>query len=199
MIETDRLLLRRWRDADAVPFHAMGQDAEVMRYLGPPMSMEECRAAIRRQNTMADVEGSCFWAMERRADGAFLGFCGIKPGPEGTPIAGRPEIGWRLARHAWGQGLAREAASACLNDAWRRNVRQVWAITVAANTRSWGLMIRLGMGRVDNGDFDHPALPDGHPLRRHLCYTIDQLLIRVSPAADMPAPHRPSRPLPPPH
>jgi RimJ/RimL family protein N-acetyltransferase len=174
MIETDRLLLRRWRMADVAPFHAMGQDAEVMLHLGPPMSIADCEATVDRMNAVADADGSCFWAVERREDGAFLGFCGIKRGPDGTPIAGLPEIGWRLARHAWGQGFAREAAQACLDDAWRRGEAKVWAITTIANERSWGLMIRLGMTRVADGDFDHPAVLEGDPLRPHITHVISR-------------------------
>lgn len=173
MIETPRLLLRRWRDADAAPFHAMGQDADVMRYLGPPMSLADCNATIVHQNAVADSYGSCFWAVERRSDGTFLGFCGIKPGPAHTPIADQPEIGWRLAQHAWGQGYAREAAQACLDHSWAAtDWARVVAITVAANTASWGLMIRIGMTRVADGDFDHPAVSEGDPLRRHMTYSI---------------------------
>jgi RimJ/RimL family protein N-acetyltransferase len=172
VIETERLLLRRWQGGDVTPFHAMGQDSEVMRFLGPSMSLADCEATVMRMNAVADETGSCFWAVERREDGAFLGFCGIKPGAAGTPIEGKPEIGWRLARRAWGAGFAREAAAACLADAWGRNVPQVWAITVPANERSWGLMVRLGMTHVADGDFDHPAVPEGDPLRRHLTYTI---------------------------
>lgn len=174
MIETERLILRRWKEDDILPFHAMGQDPEVMRYLGPPTSIADCEAVAARMNALADATGDCFWAVERRADGAFIGFCGIKPGPAGTPIADQPEIGWRLARSAWGAGLAREAAAACLDRAWRRGTSRVHAITVAANERSWGLMIRLGMTRVEGGDFDHPALSEGDPLRRHLRYAIDR-------------------------
>ncbi|WBH17584.1 GNAT family N-acetyltransferase [Sphingomonas radiodurans] len=166
--------MRRWRDADVAPFHAMGQDAEVMRYLGPPMDIAACAAIAERMNAMADATGDCFWAIERRADGAFLGFCGIKPGPSDTPIAGLPEIGWRFSRPSWGQGLAREAAAACLERAWRRGTDRVHAITVPANERSWGLMIRLGMTRVDGGDFDHPALDPADPLRRHVHYLIER-------------------------
>lgn len=172
MFETGRLILRTWRDADVIPFHAMGQDKEVMRYLGPPMDLAACEATVVRMNAMADAAGDCFWAIERRADGAFIGFCGIKPGPAGSPIADQPEIGWRLSRDAWGQGFAREAATACLDRAWQRGTDRVHAITVPANIASWGLMIRLGMTRVDEGDFDHPALAPGDPLRRHLRYAI---------------------------
>lgn len=177
-IETERLVLRRWRLADIAPFHAMGQDAEVMRYLGAPMDAAACEATVERMNRMADATGDCFWAMERRADAAFVGFCGIKPGPPGTPIAGQPEIGWRLSRAAWGQGLAREAAAACLDRAWQRGVERVHAITVPANERSWGLMIRLGMHHIADGDFDHPALAEGDPLRRHVHYVIDRPALR---------------------
>ena len=173
MIETPRLLLRRWRDADVAPFFAMGQDAEVMRHLGPPMSRADCEAAAMRQNACAEEHSTCFWAVERRADGVFLGFCGIKPGPAGTPIAGQPEIGWRLARASWGQGYALEAAQASLDRAWSAtDWPGVAAITVPANERSWGLMIRLGMTRDPAGDFDHPSLAPDDPLRRHLPYRI---------------------------
>jgi RimJ/RimL family protein N-acetyltransferase len=173
VIETPRLILRRWQAADVMPFQAMGQDEAVMRYLGPPVDEATCVATVERMNALADASGDCFWAVERGVDGVFIGFCGIKPGPEGTPIAGLPEIGWRLARAAWGHGFAREAAAACLARAWRRGVTHVHAITVPANERSWGLMIRLGMRRVEGGDFDHPALAAGDPLRRHIHYAID--------------------------
>lgn len=176
MIETERLVLRRWRDADVAPFHAMGQDPEVMRHLGPPMSRADAEAIVARVNAAIDADGCAFWAVERRADGTFLGFCGIKRrGPAGTPIADDPEIGWRLARHAWGQGYALEGARASLAWAWANlDAPRVTAITVPANERSWGLMIRLGMTRLADGDFDHPVLADGDPLRRHLTYAIDR-------------------------
>ena len=174
MISSDRLILRRWEPRDVAPFHAMGQDAEVMRYIGPPLSVGDVEAVIARQNAFLDTHGQCFRAIERVHDGAFLGFCGIKPGPDDTPIAGQPEIGWRLRRDAWGQGYAREAAEATLADAWARGIERVAAITVTANRASWGLMIRLGMTRVEDGDFDHPLLSEDHPLRRHIQYRIDR-------------------------
>ena len=172
MIETDRLLLRRWRASDVAPFHAMGRDPEVMRHLGPPMQWEQCTATVQRMNAVADAYGRCFWAVERRADRAFIGFCGVKEGPEGSPIEGQPEIGWRLARAAWGRGYAREAAAACLADEWRRGTGEVVAITTPGNTRSWGLMLRLGMARDAEGDFNHPALALGDPLSAHITYRI---------------------------
>lgn len=173
MIETARLVLRRWRRSDAAPFAAMGRDAEVMRFLGPPLSRADSAAAARRQNALIDAIGYGFWAIERRADGAFLGFCGLKPGPEETPIVGLMEIGWRLRRDAWGLGYAREAAAASLAWGWANTaVNHIYAITVQANARSWGLMERLGMTRVVDRDFDHPGVPPGSPLRPHMVYQI---------------------------
>lgn len=172
MIETARLVLRRWRREDAAPFHAMGQDAEVMRFIGPAISPQHALATITRQNELADAHGRCFWALERREDGAFIGFCGVQPGPAATPIAHLPEIGWRLRRDAWGRGYAHEAAAACLVEEWRRGTAAVYAITVPANRRSRALMERLGMARMPAADFDHPALRPDDPLRAHVTYRI---------------------------
>ena len=175
MIDTARLILRGWRDADADPFLEMGKDPEVMRYLGPPQSRADVDAAIARQNGFLGSVGYCFWALERREDGAFIGFCGLKPGAEGTPIAGQVEIGWRLRRDAWGAGYAREAAVASLAWGWANlDVEEIAAITNIANVRSWGLMERLGMTRDHASDFDHPIVPVGDPLRPHITYRIER-------------------------
>jgi RimJ/RimL family protein N-acetyltransferase len=175
VIDTERLILRGWRQEDHVPFHAMGNDPRVMRFLGAALTEAEVTATIERQNQVLDHHGYCFWAIERRTDGEFLGFCGIKPGPAGTPIAGELEIGWRLAHDYWGQGYAREAAQASLDWTWRNlDAPHVAAMTVQANEASWGLMTRLGMHRVIGGDFDHPLVPEGDPLRRHILYRIER-------------------------
>ncbi|TPG43224.1 N-acetyltransferase [Sphingomonas koreensis] len=171
MIETARLTIRPWRDADRAPYHAIGAHPEVMRFLGPIQSRAETDVAIDRMIAAERAHGFCFWAVERRSDGALLGYCGLLPAK--PPIDGDIEIGWRLGRAFWGQGYAFEAAQSCLDWAWRRlDVDTVAAITVAANTRSWGLMERLGMTRIAGGDFDHPGVPDGSPLKRHILYRI---------------------------
>ncbi len=169
MIDTERLILRPWSDADRAPFHAMCTDPRVIEFLGPPQTRAETDAAVDRQIAFQQRLGHCFWAIERREDGAFLGFCGLKPGAEATPIAGEVEIGWRLAAEHWGRGYAREAAEAGLAWGWRSlGVAQIAAITVLGNRRSWGLMERLGMVRDPNGDFDHPGAPA--QLRAHITY-----------------------------
>jgi RimJ/RimL family protein N-acetyltransferase len=171
VIDTERLVLRQWMQSDVAPFHAMGQDAEVMRYHGPRATWREARHARDRMNTVMARTGHCFWAIERRSDRRFIGFCGLMPTP--APIAGEVEIGWRLARGVWGRGYATEAAAASLSWAWTYlDVPSIAAVTVPANARSRRLIERLGMVRVAGGDFDHPDLDAGHPLRRHQLYRI---------------------------
>lgn len=175
VIETERLLLRGWRDED-IPLHnAMCTDPVFMRHLGPPITMAESAAAAARQNAYLAATGSCFWAVEHRASGRFIGYCGIKPGPEATPIADLPEIGWGIAPDHWRQGYAREAATASLAWGWAHKPwTRVFAITASRNAPSWTLMERLGMARLAEQDFDHPALTDGDALRRHVVYAIDR-------------------------
>ena len=175
MIETERLILRPTEDRDRAAMWAQLRDPEVMRFLLPVPDDAAYEAMIERMRGYERDHGYTFWAIERRGDGAVIGVCGLKPGAPDTPIAGMVEIGWRLARAAWGQGYAREAAQACLDWAWANlDTEQVVAITVDANTASWGLMERLGMTRDLQGDFDHPALAEGDPLRPHILYRIDR-------------------------
>lgn len=173
MIETARLLVRSWRDADRAPFAAMSADPEVMRYLGPLQDRGAADAGIDRAVAHQASHGFCFWAVERRDDGAFLGFCGLKRVDVAAPIAGDVEIGWRLRRDAWGGGYAREAAAAVLTWGFDAGLQRIVAMTSAENTRSWGLMKRVGMRRRTELDFDHPALAVDDPLRPHIVYSID--------------------------
>lgn len=176
MIETERLILRPWRDEDREPFFAMSRDPEVMAYLGPlAASRAETDPGVDRMMALQAERGHCFWVVERKADGAFLGFCGLKLCTDPCPVEGDVEIGWRLRRDAWGQGYAREAAEASLGWGWANlDAPRIMAMTVAANRNSWGLMERLGMTRRADLDFDHPRLEPDHPLRRHIVYIIDR-------------------------
>ncbi len=175
MIETERLVLRRWEDRDRATFYAHCADPEVMRYFPALLTPAEVDAAIERQNGFHATHGYCFWVVEERTSGAMLGFCGLKPGAEGTPLEGAVEIGWRFGTAHWGRGFAREAALASLDWGFANiDVARIGAITVAANTRSWGLMERIGMTRSWHEDFDHPAVADDSPLKRHITYWIDR-------------------------
>ena len=174
MIETERLVLREWRVGDGATFAALTNTPSVMRYLGGVEDPAVLATSERRQRALQAERGYCFWIVERRADGAMLGFCGLKPCTVG-PIDGEVEIGWRLREDAWGQGYAREAAQASLAWAWATlDAPRIVAMTVAANTASWGLMERLGMIRRPDLDFAHPAFAADHALSAHIVYSIDR-------------------------
>lgn len=170
MIETPRLIIRPWLDADRAPFAAMGADPQVMAHFPTTLNRTESDALVDRIMAMMADQGFGLWALERRDSGAFIGFCGLNSVNFPCPIEAEVEIGWRLARTAWGQGFALEAAQACLTWGFANTIQRITSFTVPANTRSWGLMQRLGMQRRAELDFDHPRLPEGHALRRHIVY-----------------------------
>jgi RimJ/RimL family protein N-acetyltransferase len=174
MIETKRLLLRPWRQEDVAEFVRVTNTPVVMEYLGGIQEPESLQAGYLRGRACQEKNGFCFWVVERRSDGALLGFCGLKVGNT-LPVEGEIEIGWRLREDAWGQGYAREAAMATLDWAWRNlSCDRVVAITAAANARSWGLMERLGMRRLRDLDFEHPDVPVGNKAKPHITYAIER-------------------------
>lgn len=173
MIETERLTLRAWRRGDRAAYHAIKSDPRVMATLGPLPSRGESDRMLDRLTRAERAHGFTFWAVERRSDATLLGYAGLLPTPDGTPVQGEVEIGWGLGSAHWGRGYAREAAAAVLGWAWTHTrARRIVAITTPGNARSWGLMQRLGMRRDWGADFDHPALEADDPLRRHVTYRI---------------------------
>ncbi|WP_174284572.1 GNAT family N-acetyltransferase [Sphingomonas bacterium] len=176
MIETERLILREWRDADRDIFLKTCNTSAVTRFLGGQSTDEQLDAAIARIRACQAANGHCFWAIERRNDRSFLGYCGLKIANRVCPaIEGEIEIGWRLSEDAWGQGYAREAAETTLAWAWANlDAPRIVAMTVPANTASWGLMERLGMTRHADLDFAHPVFAADHPLSAHIVYAIDR-------------------------
>jgi RimJ/RimL family protein N-acetyltransferase len=173
-IETARLALRTWDAADLPEFiHATNTEA-VMAHLGGVASTDVFQALFERVSLSQHQNGFCFWLVERKSDRTLLGLCGFKRAAV-DPVRGAMEIGWRLRQDAWGQGYAREAASACLDWAWR-NVEddRIVAITVEANHASRNLMERLGMRRNRTLDFDHPNYAPDDPLRPHITYEMER-------------------------
>ena len=159
MIETQRLVLRGWRDSDVEPFIRHTNTPAVMRWLGGVREEEQVRQMLTGKfNEWLDQWGFTFWAVERRADGELLGFCGLKVADDpGTRIEGLHEVGWRLREDAWGHGYAKEAAIASLDFAFgQAGADQVVALTVDGNAPSWGLMERLGMTRRPEFDYEGP-------------------------------------------
>lgn len=176
MIETARLRLRKWRAEHRASLIALCQSPEVMEFLGGPATEEQVDAGLARMKASQQENGYCFWAMERRDDSAFLGFCGLKITDVAESKRDREvEIAWRLRKDAWGQGYAREAALATLRWAWANlDVPRIIAMTVPTNRRSWGLMERIGMVRRPELDFGHPSFPERHPLHRHIVYVANR-------------------------
>lgn len=150
----------------------MGQDPEVMEHFPSMLSREESDAMIDgRFENHFDRYGFGLWAVERLSDGRFLGFTGLVHVAFACPIENEVEIGWRLARHAWGQGYALEAASAAITFGFDRlSLGQIVAMTINANARSQRLMGKLGMTRAPELDFDHPRVFEGSPARPQIVY-----------------------------
>jgi RimJ/RimL family protein N-acetyltransferase len=170
-LETPRLRLRHWRDEDLAPFAALNADPVVMEFFPKPLDRAESDAAVARIRDHFARHDFGLWAVEVPGVAEFIGFVGLcVPRFEAhfTPCV---EIGWRLARDHWGYGYASEAARAALNFGFRdRSLEEIVSFTVPANQRSRAVMERIGMTRSPDDDFDHPALPEGHPLRRHVLY-----------------------------
>jgi RimJ/RimL family protein N-acetyltransferase len=165
MIETERLILRNWREEDIEPFIRHTNTPAVMRWLGGVRSARWHREAFRERIMRWQERGFTFWAVERKADGELLGFCGLKiADTPGSPIEGLVEVGWRLREDAWGQGYAKEGAIASLDFAFDTlGADRVVAITFEANAPSWGLMKRLGMTRRPELDYDDDRFPELNP------------------------------------
>jgi len=171
MIETDRLILRSWLPSDLDAWAALNADPEVMRYFPATLSREESAAMMARAQGHIEAHGFGAWVMERKADGVFLGFTGLSRLKPENPLHPGVEAGWRMARHAWGQGYVSEAAAAALKDGFERiGLKSIVAFTATTNLPSQAVMNRLGMTRRRELDFDHPALPKGHVLERHLVW-----------------------------
>jgi RimJ/RimL family protein N-acetyltransferase len=184
-IRTPRLLLRPWRDEDLPAFAALNADPKVMEFFPKPLDRAESDALAARIRDHFARRGFGLWAVEVPGIADFIGFVGLAvPGFEAhfTPCV---EVGWRLAREHWGRGCATEAARAALEFGFLRlGLDEIVSYTVPANRRSRGVMERLGMTRAPADDFDHPLLPEGHPLRRHVLYRASQ---RPALVADPPA------------
>jgi RimJ/RimL family protein N-acetyltransferase len=182
-LTTRRLLLRPWRYADREPFAAMSADPQVMAHFPARLTRAESDALVERFEQSFAKRGWGWFAIEQRATGQFLGVAGMAYVRFDAPFTPAVEIGWRLARPAWGRGIATEAATAVVTFAFDEvGLDEVVAIAVPANERSLAVMRRLGMTRDDSADFDHPLVSDTS-LRGHVLYrlTAEQWARRSNP------------------
>jgi RimJ/RimL family protein N-acetyltransferase len=174
-LTTERLLLREWRDADREPFAALNADSRVMELMPGTLTRAESDALVDRIRSRWEQDGVGLWAVERRDDGAFVGFTGLARQTFEAPFNPAIEVGWRLAFDAWGHGYATEAARASLRFGFLdRALDEIVSFTTATNARSRAVMERIGMTRDPADDFDHPSLPVGSPIRRHVLYRLSR-------------------------
>jgi RimJ/RimL family protein N-acetyltransferase len=173
MITTPRLVLRPWRDSDLAPFAALNADLRVMEFFPKVLDRAESDAAAARIRDHFDRHGFGLWVVDVQGVADCIGFVGIGVPRIETLFTPCVEIGWRLAFEHWGRGYATEGARAALEFGFATlRLNEIVSDTVPANLRSRRVMERLGMRHSPDEDFDHPLLPEGHPLRRHVLYRL---------------------------
>jgi RimJ/RimL family protein N-acetyltransferase len=170
-LTTDRLILRPWTDDDLAPFAALNADPRVVEFLPKLMTREESDGLADRIRNHLDRVGFGLWAVEVKGVAPFIGFVGLWPTVIDVPFAPCMEAAWRLSADHWGKGYASEAAREALRYGFEGlGLSEIVAFTVPRNLRSRGVMEKIGMTHDEAGDFEHPSLPEGHPLRPHVLY-----------------------------
>ena len=170
-LQTERLLLRTWRAEDREPFAVMNADPVVMEHFPSTLTRAQSDGGADSIEAHFTRHGFGLWAVEVPGVTAFAGFVGLAVPSFDANFIPCVEIGWRLGVDYWGRGYATEAARAVLTYGFETlDLREIVSFTVPGNARSIRVMERLGMTRDPGGDFDHPRIADGHPLRRHVLY-----------------------------
>lgn len=183
-IESERLILRPWKEADRQPFADMSADKDVMEYLLPLTPHDAYHTWIDRQIESEQRHGMCFWAVEAKQEGAFVGAVGLLPVTYQAHFTPAVEVGWRIARPFWGLGYAPEAAAAAISFGFESlQLPEIVSNAGVANEKSMRVMAKLGMLRDLDGDFDHPLVPGGDPLRRQVLYRLTRSRWLVQAAA----------------
>jgi len=173
ILSSERLILRPWRDSDLAPFAALNADPQVMEHFPATLSVAETEAMVGRIRAAMAAHGFGWWAAELPGEAPFIGFIGLWRSAFEAHFTPCVEVGWRLARPFWGRGLATEGARACLCFGYEElRLAEIVALATTANSRSQAVMRRLGMSRDPADDFDHPKLPPGHRLQRHVLYRL---------------------------
>jgi ribosomal-protein-alanine N-acetyltransferase len=171
-MSTERLVMRRWRPSDRAPFARLNADPEVMRYFPAPLTREQSDGFVENIELAFERNGWGLWALEIWDTREFIGFTGLNLPAFDAHFTPAVEVGWRLAREAWGHGYAIEAAHAAVQFAFDAlGLAELVSFTTIGNERSRAVMRRLGMRHDPADDFDHPRVPDG-PLRRHVLYRL---------------------------
>jgi RimJ/RimL family protein N-acetyltransferase len=171
-LQTARLRLRQWRDDDDAPFAELNADPRVMEYFPSTLDRAASDALAASLRHAIATHGWGLWAVELRASNAFIGFVGLQQVPADLPFAPAVELGWRIAREHWGKGYAPEGAREAVRVGFEHvGVDALVAFTSVGNTKSRAVMQKLGM-RAEPATFEHPRVPEGHPLRTHCLYRL---------------------------
>jgi RimJ/RimL family protein N-acetyltransferase len=172
-LRTERLLLRGWRDEDRDAFAALNADPRVMEHFAGPMTRAESDEFVDRIEAGFAANSFGLWAVEVVGEAPFIGFVGLAVPRFQAHFTPAVEVGWRLATESWGNGYATEAARASLAHGFdTAGLDEIVSFTVPANRRSRAVMERIGMWHDEAGDFEHPSVPEGHRLRRHVLYRL---------------------------
>ncbi len=174
-LRTDRVLLRAWRPEDREPFATLNRDPEVVEFLPGPLDRESSDALAARCEAHFDREGFGLWAVEIPGVAPFVGFVGLSRIVFEAAFTPAVEVGWRLARPAWGHGYATEGGRTALRFGFEVvGLDQIVSFTTVRNVRSRAVMERLGMRHDPADDFEHPLLAPESPLRSHVLYRLDR-------------------------
>lgn len=173
-IETPRLQLRGWKKEDILPFAKMNSDPTVMKYFLKRLNEKESLEFYHRIQDEFLQFGYGLYAIEKKDDGAFIGYTGFHHITFDVDFAPGVEISWRLKQEEWNQGFATEAAKACLSYAKKHlPFKTIWSFTSLPNKSSERVMQKIGMEKIK--EFSHPAVPENHPLKQHVLYNIKNL------------------------
>lgn len=171
-LNTERLILRPWKPSDYAPFADMNADPEVMEFFPKTLTPKESNAYAEKFAKHIEENGWGLWAVTA-PEAEFIGFIGLTPVGFEAPFTPATEVGWRLARPFWGKGYATEGAKAAMEYGFSQlGLQEIVSFTTVENARSQKVMEKLQMTHDPDDDFDHPTLPEGHPLRRHVLYRI---------------------------
>jgi RimJ/RimL family protein N-acetyltransferase len=174
-IATERLILRRWRQEDREPFARLNADPRVMEFLPGVLSREQSDRFMDYIEAQFLEHGFSLYAAELRQDQRFIGFIGMHVPKFQAAFTPCVEIGWRLAQDVWGQGLATEGGLAVVRHAIEvLGLKEIVSFTAIVNSKSQRVMQKIGMTRNPAEDFDHPKLPEGHLLQRHVLYRLSK-------------------------
>ena len=172
-LETERLILRRWKEADIEPFFKITSDPEVRRYYPNVLTINETKSLVTRIESHFVKESFGLWALELKSTGEFIGYTGLSKPTFEAHFMPCVEIGWQIARRYWGQGYAPEAANKALEDGFVRiGLDEIVSFTTVSNDKSIRVMEKLGMHRNPKDDYLHPFLPEGHPLKPHVLFRL---------------------------